>query len=69
MTWGCVKTLTSGQSGKVKVTGRRTQNSFLAHIFLMEENCEFLLHTKIVDDLEVCHDLDLSSFRQGKGHW
>lgn len=37
------------------------QNKCLVHIFLIEKNRKFLLHTKITYDLRVCHDFDPQS--------
>lgn len=35
---------------------RLSVQSCQVNIFLMEEQCKFLLHTKIASDLKVCHD-------------
>lgn len=50
---------TSSRSLKEKV-----QNLCFVHIFLMKKYWKFLFHTKVANDLRVCHDFDPKSFWQ-----
>lgn len=52
-----------------KVIGRKVHNSFLVHIFLMEEKWNLLLNTKNFYDLMTCHKFDSRSYVQVQGHW
>lgn len=35
----------------------------------MDKHWKFLNHTKIANDLSVCHDFDSRSFGRVQGHW
>lgn len=68
MTKGCVMTLTKCHSGKVEVTGRKSAE-FVSGLQLFEQkHQQFLIHTKIANDLNVWHDLDSRSFGQVQQH-
>lgn len=60
-------TLAQGHLVNSRSMEGKVENSFQFHIYLMEKNFKFLLHTWIAYDLRVCHDFDPESVLQVPG--
>lgn len=59
-------TLNQGYLNKFKVSERKVNYLSPIYTFLIEKHLTFPLQTKIVSELGVCHDFNLSNIRKFK---